>query len=572
MKFNKSVRIGITQKIILGNGLLLVVLVATTLFLLSELSHSHEALARQKEAMSQQQQVNAVSWKFADLRYHLDELTRNWEDQSLLESQQAAQDLVAMLKESNFREVDQQQGIIRRVDAFQADMLRSVDSLVAGNRLLANQIANDAANESLAIEGEIKAAVEASRQQAAEAGERVEALNDRVRLMLVTSMGGVIVLSVVCSAFVGTWIGRRIRSIAKQLGEINGDLTRRIDVNANDEVRDLAEHMNGFLAEIQQVILSVQEQAGTVSGSASKLLSTATGLTACADEANQVSRTTASTAEEMSINMKSICTTSDTVADSVQGVAASIRALSTSFDHVAVSASNALKVVHDANDLAKESETTIGELGQGADVITKIVNLIREIADQTNLLALNATIEAARAGEAGKGFVVVANEIKQLASQVTSATGEISENAAAIRNSSQKAVTEIARIQEVFAEVNTASASISSAVEEQKQTIEQIDSDVMRSSSMTTQMAAFAKEAIAAVEDLAKSVVATENAARRTTGGAYETQSCGDALVGTADKLLSNIAKFKVGEIPALPQQETGEPADPNQKCELAAN
>ena len=81
----------------------------------------------------------------------------------------------------------------------------------------------------------------------------------------------------------------------------------------------------------------------------------------------------------------------------------------------------------------------------------------------------------------------------------------------------------------------------------------------MRSSTMKTQMAVFIREAIAAVDELAKSVVSTETAAQRTTSGAYETQSCGDTLVGTADKLLSNINKFKVGEIPKFPRKGSDE-------------
>ncbi len=184
----------------------------------------------------------------------------------------------------------------------------------------------------------------------------------------------------------------------------------------------------------------------------------------------------------------------------------------------------------------KESMT---RLGQQADNIGHIMNVISDIADQTNLLALNAAIEAARAGDAGRGFAVVADEVRKLAEKTMAATKEVGdavvsiqgqarENiaavesaAAGIEESTQSAAASGRFMDEIVGIVETTATqveSIATASEEQSATSEEISravDEVNRIAGDTAEGMETATQALSALSALAGEL---DDVIRRMTG------------------------------------------------------
>jgi methyl-accepting chemotaxis protein len=81
--------------------------------------------------------------------------------------------------------------------------------------------------------------------------------------------------------------------------------------------------------------------------------------------------------------------------------------------------------MHNVSRAVENSSERVNTLSQNSGEITKIIDVITDIANQTNLLALNAAIEAARAGEHGRGFAVVSDEVRELSIRTHDATEQV---------------------------------------------------------------------------------------------------------------------------------------------------
>jgi methyl-accepting chemotaxis protein len=296
-----------------------------------------------------------------------------------------------------------------------------------------------------------------------------------------------------------------------------GDLRNDVTVHGADDVGQLGEGLDRFLATLRESIAQIGFAAEALAHSSGDMADVSTRLSA--------------NAEEAAAQANGVSAASDQVSKGIQSVASGVEEMGGSIKEIARSASDAARIAAQAVTAAQDTRATIAKLTVSSTEVGQVVRIITTVAEQTNLLALNATIEAARAGEAGKGFAVVAHEVKELARETARATEDITRKIETIHQDTQGAVKAIAQITAIIDQVNAISATIASAVEEQSVT--------------ANEMARNVTETVRGSAEIASNILSVARVTQGSREAASNTRASGEQLAQMADNLQRLVERFK---------------------------
>ncbi|SFJ82484.1 methyl-accepting chemotaxis protein [Halobacillus dabanensis] len=386
-------------------------------------------------------------------------------------------------------------------------------------------------------------------------------LQRNINFFLIAFLVVALILGALLAYLYGNKLNRTVTSLLKSINRVSdGDLTAQVQVDRKDEIGQLADSINKMKDNLKSLVGGVLDSSNQVTAQGEE-------LTQSANEVREGNQQVASTMQEISSGAEAQADSSTDLSEIMKGFARKIEEAnengksisSTSKEVLAMSdegQSMMQESVHQMNTInmiVKESVGKVRGLDQQSQEITKLVQVIENIADQTNLLSLNAAIEAARAGEHGKGFAVVADEVRKLAEQVshsivdiTSIVDKIKTESSLVADSLDAGYMEVEQGSKQIEETGRTFNSIHSSVSEMAGRIQGIASHLTDIANDSQKMDTSIEEIASVSEEAAAGVQQVAASTQQSISSMEEVSNSASQLSELADDLNKQVRKFMI--------------------------
>ncbi|ART80120.1 methyl-accepting chemotaxis protein [Oceanisphaera avium] len=343
----------------------------------------------------------------------------------------------------------------------------------------------------------------------------------------------VVVVAVILISLLVQWLLApllRVSHALEQIASGKGDLTRRIDIQSQDEVGMLATNFNRFVASQAELIGQIRSQAQYLGNAAEQASARANQTVTDLGRQQQEVTMVATAVTEMASATQEIANNAEQTAAAAQqssnNTAQGKQQVNKTRDSIQLLS---LEMVH--------ASEVIERLNLHAQNISSVLSTIQGIAEQTNLLALNAAIEAARAGEQGRGFAVVADEVRVLSQRTHASTEEIQVTISTLQSATKEAV-QLMDTSRNLAELSVEDAEAAAVV------LTEITSSVALISDMASQIATAAEEQSQVTGEITQNTTTIKDVADELAEDANNSLTQSKGLYEQAGKLNNLVSAF----------------------------
>ncbi|MDE3898514.1 MULTISPECIES: methyl-accepting chemotaxis protein [Vibrio] len=323
-----------------------------------------------------------------------------------------------------------------------------------------------------------------------------------------------------------------LKATIQDLSQGEADLTRRLRVDSQDDLGQIAEAVNAFITRLQTLMKEVARSTDSISHEIDTLK----------NQTQHSDRMLASHAHETSqvvTAINELSSTANSVASSASQTAAFTRTTQEqaeqSRDVVAEAVVSVEALVADVASM----EAHIQAMSEDSVMIASVLSVIGEIAEQTNLLALNAAIEAARAGEQGRGFAVVADEVRALAARTQQSTSEIRVMLDKLNDGSRITVEAMTQTKQRCQATAANTANVNQRLDSVSLSIDQIND-------LSAEISTAAEQQHVVTEEVSHNMVTIHDIIQTLTQSSQETLTRTGNLDRTNQQLRAVVGQFKV--------------------------
>jgi methyl-accepting chemotaxis protein len=363
----------------------------------------------------------------------------------------------------------------------------------------------------------------------------IDAAFSSQRNLIILNAVVMIIAVIVFSYFIGRSVllpTRLAANMMKDISQGEGDLTRTLNEEGNDEISKLSHSFNLFVSKMRESLVHVSQSAKDVNEHAHTVDDSTKTSQSFIELQNDSSTQVAAAMEQMTHQIHDVSSNAEAAEqaanDAAHNALTGKHVVAETITAIETLSANIETVSRVTEDLANESQN-----------IGSVLDVIRSISEQTNLLALNAAIEAARAGEHGRGFAVVADEVRTLASRTGQSTDEIQSMISKLQEGTRAAVDAVKASQTLSVSTVEQASSANNSLNEIERlvsVITEMNSQIARATEQQTQAA---DEVNLRINDLSQS---TEQSLDNT----KQLNSASDKLKQSSTELSSIVNRFKL--------------------------